>query len=172
MVRKSILWNLVAFNIAWFGLVFIGNVFIPIAAILLGSQFWYCQSNKNDMLFICLVAMVGMSLDQTLVFAGIFIFPNTEFIPFWLMTLWICFANTIRHSLAFLAPSKFLQFTVGAVIAPLSYLAGAKLSAVYLAPSLGFSYLILACLWGPLMVFIFALSRWLQVEGERDVARI
>jgi hypothetical protein len=172
MVRKSILWNLVAFNIAWFGLVFIGNLFIPIAAILLGSQLWYCQASKNEMLFICLVAVIGMVLDQTLVFAGIFIFPNTEFIPFWLMTLWVFFASTIRHSLAFLAHSRFLQFTVGAVIAPLSYLAGAKVDVVYLAPSLGFSYVILACLWGPFMVFIFMLSRWLQAQGERDVARI
>lgn len=172
MVRKSILCNLVAFNIAWFGLVFIGNLFIPIALILLGSQLWFCQASKNELLLICLVAVIGMSLDLTLVFSGIFIFPNTEFIPFWLMILWVFFASTIRHSLAFLSYSKFLQFLVGATIAPLSYLAGAKLSVVYLAPSLGFSYLILACLWGPLMVFIFALSRWLKSEGERDVARI
>ncbi|MFT5812992.1 MAG: hypothetical protein ACI9VT_000730 [Psychroserpens sp.] len=80
------------------------------------------------------------------------------------------FAGTIRHSLAFLAKSKVLQFVVGALFAPLSYLAGAKLSVVYLVPSLGFTYLLLACLWGPLMLVVFSLNRLLIVLEEENHA--
>tara|TARA_R110000744_G_scaffold117745_1_gene220133 strand:+ start:25688 stop:26173 length:486 start_codon:yes stop_codon:yes gene_type:complete len=157
------------FNVAWFGLVFIGNVFIPIAAILLGAQLWFFQITKNEIILICLVATLGIWLDFALISAGVFIFPDTDGIPFWLITLWIVFAGTIRHSLAFLANSKILQFFIGAIFAPLSYLAGAKLSVLYLVPSWGFSYLLLACLWGPLMLVIFGLSHWLQVEDESHV---
>lgn len=170
MIIKSALWNLVAFNAAWFGLVVIGNLFIPIAAIILCVQLWYFQATKNEILLICLVATIGIWLDFALVYSGVFIFPETEGIPFWLMILWLLFAGTIRHSLAFLAKSKVLQFVVGALFAPLSYLAGAKLSVVYLVPSLGFSYLLLACLWGPLMLVVFSLSRWLQVLEEENHA--
>ncbi|MBA6390995.1 DUF2878 domain-containing protein [Colwellia sp. BRX10-3] len=170
MIMKSALWNLVAFNAAWFGLVVIGNLFIPIASIIFCAQLWYFQATKNEILLICLVATIGIWLDFALVYSGVFIFPETEGIPFWLMTLWLLFAGTIRHSLAFLAKSKVLQFFVGSLFAPLSYLAGAKLSVVYLVPSLGFSYLLLACLWGPLMLVVFSLSRWLLVLEEENHA--
>lgn len=174
MLKKSILcnallWNIVAFNIIWFGLIFIGNGFIPIAAIMLCIHIWQFQAFKSEILLICLVATIGILLDTSLVYAGIFTFPNTIGIPFWLTVLWFCFACTIRHSLAFLANSKLMQLVFGALLAPLSYLAGANLSVVQLSPSLAVSYLILACLWGPLMVLIFALSRWLQAAGESHV---
>ncbi|TWX69965.1 DUF2878 domain-containing protein [Colwellia sp. C1TZA3] len=169
MKIKSPLYNLVAFNVAWFGLVFIGDLFIPIVAVLFGAQLWYFKSTKNEILLICLVATLGIWLDFALVNSGVFIFPGTDGIPFWLITLWIIFASTIRHSLAFLANSKLLQLSVGAISAPLSYLAGAKLSVVDLGLSVGSSYLLLACLWGPLMVFIFALSRWLLVKEKSYV---
>ena len=169
MKIKSPLWSLAVFNLAWFGLVFIGDLFIPIAVILLGAQLWYFKSTKNEILLICLVATLGIWLDFALVYSGVFIFPGTDGIPFWLIILWIFFASTIRHSLAFLTNSKLLQFFVGAISAPLSYLAGAKLAVVDLGLSVGSSYLLLACFWGPLMVLIFALSGWLLVKEKSYV---
>ncbi|ARD44639.1 DUF2878 domain-containing protein [Colwellia sp. PAMC 21821] len=165
---NAALWSLVGFNIAWFGLVFIGNSFIPIAGILLGAQLWYFQTTKNEFALIFLIATLGVLLDFALVYTGVFIFPDTKGIPFWLITLWIVFAGTIRHSLAFLNNSKILQFFIGALLAPLSYIAGAKLSVVYLVPSLGFGYVLLACLWGPFMVVIFSISRWLLILEEEN----
>jgi len=170
MLANVMLWNIVAFNMVWFGLISLGNTFIPIAAILLIIHIWYFQALNGELLLICLVATIGILLDSSLVYAGIFTFPNTDGIPFWLTALWLCFACTIRHSLAWLANSKAMQFVFGALFAPLSYLAGANLSVVQLAPSFGVSYLILASLWGPLMVLIFALSRWLQTEGKNHAA--
>ncbi|ASP48067.1 DUF2878 domain-containing protein [Cognaticolwellia beringensis] len=172
MKVKYTLWNLVMFNVAWFGLVFIGNLFIPIAAILLGAQLWFFQTTKNEIILICLVATIGIWLDFALISTGVFIFPDTDGIPFWLITLWIVFAGTIRHSLAFLANSKIMQFFIGAIFAPLSYLAGAKLSVLYLVPSWGLSYLLLAGLWGPLMLVFFGLSHWLQVEDKCHVSSL
>tara|TARA_R110000737_G_scaffold324376_1_gene337314 strand:- start:966 stop:1478 length:513 start_codon:yes stop_codon:yes gene_type:complete len=167
MLKKSVLWNIVIFNTNWFGLIFIGNLFIPVAVILLSIQFRYLKTPKNELLLVCLVSAIGILLDLALVYGGVFIFPDSTGIPLWLMVLWFCFASTIRHSLAFLANSKVLQFIVGGLFAPLSYLAGSNFAVVTLTPSLGVSYLLLACLWAPLMLLIFALSRWLQL-GEKS----
>lgn len=170
MVTKSMWWNLISFNVAWFGLVFCGNLFIPVAIVLLGTQLWMSDTDKSDALLILLVAVIGVLLDFALVYAGVFTFPDTDYLPFWLITLWFCFASTIRQSLAFLANSRWFQLFVGVFLAPLSYLAGANLSVVQLAPSLGVSYLLLACLWGPLMLLIFFLSTWLNNKEQNHAA--
>lgn len=166
MLTKSMLWNLISFNVAWFGLVLVGNLFIPLALLLLGAQLWISDTDKSDIVLIVLVATVGVTLDFILVNVGVFTFPDTENIPYWLITLWVCFASTIRQSLAFLARSRWLQFLLGAFVAPLSYLAGAKAGVVYLSPSIAESYVLLAGLWGPLMLVIFALSRWIKLEDS------
>ena len=168
LVNKSNLVNLVGFNLTWFGLILFGNIFIPAALILLMLHLYY-QAEKNELPLIVIVAVTGVLLDSTLVYSGFFIFPDTQHIPFWLTTLWFCFAATIRHSLGFLASSKIRQILLGGVFAPLSYLAGANFSVVYLTQSLGFSYLLLACLWGPLMVLIFTISDGLFIEEEHYV---
>lgn len=155
--------NLLGFNAIWFGLIFLGNSFIPVAAILLLLHLCFL-AGKNELTLIFIVAGIGVLLDSVLVYAHVFIFPEATKLPFWLITLWFCFAATVRHSLGFLSNSKILQCSVGAIFAPLSYLAGAKFSVVYITPSFELSYLLLACLWGPLMVLIFALSRWTKVE--------
>ncbi len=170
MITKSVLWNLVCFNIAWLGLVFIGNPFIPVAIFLFGTQLWFFSTEKSDFALIFMVAVIGITLDFSLVYTGVFTFPDTEYIPFWLITLWFCFASTIRLSLDFLAKSIWLQFFMGTCFAPLSYIAGAKANVVYLSPSISMSYLLLAVLWGPLMLVFFALSRWLKIESPDHVS--
>jgi hypothetical protein len=157
--------NLVGFNLTWLGLILFGNNFIPIALVILMLHLYY-QAEKNELKLIFIVVAIGVLLDSTLLYSGIFIFPSTQHIPLWLIVLWCCFAATIRHSLGFLSQSKILQLLAGGVVAPLSYLAGAKFSAVYLTSSLGISYLLLACIWGPLMVLIFLINDGLCIEEE------
>jgi hypothetical protein len=157
--------NLVGFNLIWLGLMLFENYFIPFALILLMLHLRY-QAEKNELRLIFLVATIGVLLDSALLSSGFFIFPNNQQIPLWLVTLWVCFAATIRHSLGFLASSTILQFVVGALFAPLSYLAATKFSVVSLTPSLGLSYLLLACLWGPLMVLIYFINAGLSGEGK------
>jgi hypothetical protein len=165
LLNKSNMVNLIAFNLTWLGLILLGDIFIPMAATFLILHLYY-QAGKNELSLILVVAVIGTLLDSTLAYSDVFIFPDTQYIPFWLVTLWCCFAATIRHSLSFLASSKILQFLIGGIFAPLSYLAGANFSVVYLTPSLGFSYLLLACLWGPLMVVIFFISEGLDMKDE------
>ena len=169
--NNLILVNLLGFNAIWFGLILLGNVFIPIAVIMLLLHLYY-QADKNELVLILIVAGVGVLLDSALIYSGTFVFPGSTQLPFWLITLWLCFAATVRHSLGFLANSKILQCLIGAIFAPLSYLAGAKFSVVYITPEFELSYLLLACLWGPLMELIFAISGWLQIEEKNHVTQL
>ncbi len=163
--------NLLGFNAAWFGLILLGNIFIPLAAIMLLLHLYY-QADKSELVLIFIVAGVGVLLDSALIYSGIFIFPDSTQLPLWLITLWFCFAATVRHSLSFLAKFKILQVLAGGVFAPLSYLAGAKFSVVYITPSFELSYLLLGCLWGPLMLLVFAISGWLQIEEKKHVTQL
>lgn len=89
--------------------------------------------------------------------------------PYWLVTLWFCFASTISHSLNFLQNSVLLQIVVGSLIAPLSYVAASKLNAVDFSLSLVNTFAILSLVWGLLMVIFFALKSHLIKEEARYV---
>lgn len=157
-VLEIIMWiNLIGFNVAWFGLVTIGNGFVPVALIWLAVHLYYAKLRATEIKLVLIVALIGITLDSSLTLLGIFHFDSL-LIPFWLMILWCCFAATLAHSLKFLAKSKMLQFVVGAALAPLSYIAGFTLSAVDFGYSVATTYLLLALLWGPLMQLLFYIA--------------
>ncbi|MCI2285842.1 DUF2878 domain-containing protein [Colwellia sp. MSW7] len=116
--------NIVGFNIAWFGLVLIGDRFIPVVLLLLGLHLFYCKKRRAEFKLIVIVTFIGTMVDSTLFFFDVFLFNEYRFIPFWLIMLWAAFAATIAHSLKFLAGSKVIQFYVGYIFPPLSYLVG------------------------------------------------
>ncbi|WP_170235789.1 DUF2878 domain-containing protein [Colwellia demingiae] len=150
--------NLVGFNLAWFGLVYWGNNFIPLSLLLLISHLFFIAKSQNELPLILLITFIGIFVDSLLVHFNIFIFANGGHIPFWLMMLWACFAATICHSLRFLTGSKALQLLVGAIFAPLSYIAGYKFQAVDFGQSMLSTYLILSVIWAVLFVLFFYLK--------------
>jgi hypothetical protein len=114
-----------------------------------------------------------MFVDSSLTFLGVFVFDERLdnfisenfilsiqgcFCPLWLITLWAVFAATIAHSLHFLSRSKILQFIVGFIFAPLSYIGGAALLAVNLRFGELMTYFILGPIWGGLMILFFYLK--------------
>jgi hypothetical protein len=104
------------------------------------------------------IVTIGIVVDTALSLAGVLIFPEQQFIPPWLITLWAAFAATIAHSLQFLSRSTILQVLVGFIFPPLSYLGGASLSAVELGYSQVMTFLILALIWSSLLVLFFNLK--------------
>jgi len=154
--------NIIGFDFVWFGLVFWGNIFIPVALVLLGLHFYFVSKSKvKEFYLVCVVALIGILVDSTLQYFEIFIFSMENSIPFWLVTLWFCFAATICHSLNFLQKSKILQLLVGAFLAPISYLAGHKLDVVSFGLSTSNTIIILSIIWGVLMLIFFSLKSYL-----------
>lgn len=147
--------NIIGFNISWFGLVYWGNNFIPFAIVFLIAHLFFQSKNFNELILILLISVIGISVDSLLQKLNVFIFTEPAHIPFWLMMLWTSFSATICHSLCFLASSKLLQFFIGGLISPLSYIAGHKFMVVEFGFSVLITYSILAVLWGGLFILFF-----------------
>jgi len=157
--------NVIGFNLSWFGLVYWGDSFIPIAMLLLIAHLFYISKNHKELILIIIVCVIGLCVDSLLQQLNVFIFPESSHIPFWLMMLWASFAATICHSLRFLESSTLLQLVVGGGISPMSYIAGYKFMAVDFGYSMLITYSILALIWGGLfMLFFYLKSKIIKVE--------
>lgn len=161
------LFNIIGFNISWFGLILLEAHFIPIVLLWLGVHFYFCKQKSAEVKLVLSVAIIGIFIDFSLSFFGAFHFKDTLFIPLWLMMLWIAFAATIAHSLKFLARSTLLQLIVGFVFPPLSYIAGASLTSMTFGFELFITYFILAVIWSILMVLFFRLKKTFYFQ-EKD----
>ena len=149
--------NIIGFNISWFGLVYMGNGFIPFALLFLCFHLMLEVKNTREILYILIICAIGILIDSVLQFLGIFSFQELTHLPFWLIVLWGCFATTLCHSLKFIGLSPWFQIAAG-FIAPLSYLAGYKFSVVQFSHSLMFTYAVLAVLWTLLFILFFKLK--------------
>jgi hypothetical protein len=161
--------NLVGFNLSWFGLVYWGNAFIPVSLSLLMVHLYFYGRKNKELLLVSLVTLVGVMVDSSLQYVNVFVFENSLHIPLWLITLWACFAATLSHSLNFLSRHKILQLLVGALLAPLSYIAGFKFDAVDFTFSVFSTYMILSIIWGILFVTFYALKESLVYSEVNHV---
>jgi hypothetical protein len=167
------LFNLIGFNISWFGLVLLGQIFIPFALFCVGLHLYFCEKPLAEFKLILSVTFIGILVDSTLLSLDVLQFHDRMIIPLWLITLWATFAATIAHSLNFLANSKILQFSIGFIFPPLSYIGGASLSAVEFGYNLLVTYFILASIWGVLIVLFFSLKERFysqEIQGIQEVA--
>lgn len=160
--------NLLGFNLSWFGLILLGNSFIPLSLLWLGLHLYWCKHLKAEVKLILVIVTIGIFVDTALSLAGVLIFPGQQFIPLWLITLWAAFAATIAHSLQFLSRSILLQVLVGFMFPPLSYLGGASLSSVELGYSQVMTYLILALVWSSLLVLFFNLKEFFYGQVTKN----
>jgi len=149
--------NIIGFNIAWFGLVYWGNAFIPIALLMLSAHLLFFIKSYKEIFFILLISVIGIYIDSLLQYFDFFIFSEDVHIPFWLMLLWASFATTISHSLQFLRLSIWLQILAG-LFAPLSYIAGHQFEAVSFGQPIITTYFVLSLIWASLFVLFFKLQ--------------
>ena len=160
--------HIIGFNITWFGLVYWGNAFIPLAFVFLLLHFLFYYQNYNQLILIIVISSIGILTDSLLQYFDVFIFSGVSHIPFWLIMLWVCFSATLPHVLGLLGKSKLLSIILG-LLAPFSYIAGYQLNAV----GFGYSLLVVYCLLSIIWVLQFTLFLKLQTdfiaEGERDV---
>lgn len=162
-----IILNIIGFNLVWFGLVTWRDMFIPVASIYLVLHFFFlARMNKQEVMLIFAVCLIGIIVDSALLYLGFYIFDQSYHLPLWLMVLWLCFATTLCHSLNFLSQSKVYQGLIGAFIAPLSYIAGNHLGAVDFGFSMSSTYALLALMWMLMMISFFELKARLQKTGE------
>jgi len=87
--------------------------------------------------------------------------------PGWILALWALFATTLNASLRWLKGRPVLAVSLGAVVGPLSYVAGVKLGAVALVePASGYAALVVE--WAVAMPVLMALAD--RFNGVQPVA--
>ena len=152
--------NIIVFNLLWVGLVLGRESLIQLT---LPSLLVYlaCLLRIGDLKVhqILLPATIGITIDSSLTFFGIFIFPESSLIiPFWLILLWINFSTTITLSLSFIGKNKLVAFGLGATALPFNYTVGERLGAVTFGEPYLFSILTLALVWSVSFPILFMVS--------------
>lgn len=160
--------NGVLFQITWFACV-IGSAHgfvwpaLLSCAILAAWQLAPSRRHASDILLVVVSIMMGLLIDTLWIQIGFFEFtdqrPFTGVAPLWIIVLWIGFALTINHSLAWLKTHPLLPAAMGLIGAPMSYLAGLKLGAINY---LGDTLLISSCLgiaWAIALIILVRLSQ-------------
>lgn len=149
--------NLVLFQGLWWltilcvpaGLGWVGPA--AVLGVLLG-QLWWLKDRGCELRALLVTALPGFLLDSLLGYLGAFGFPHdTQLLgslPLWMGALWLNFALTTRHGLAWLHGRPWLGVAFGALGGPLTYLAGVKFGALVIAAPLPLWLGALALSWG------------------------
>lgn len=135
---QGLLYNALRFEAGWLLCVVGGSWAAAFAgAGLLGWHFWRC-ANAGEWRFIGAFALLGLLIDGGLHLAGGFDFGEYTLVagllPLWLWMLWPLFATLVFHSLVWLWRYPLIAALCGAISGPLSYLGGAAIANVTLAP--------------------------------------
>ena len=152
--------NIIVFNLLWVGLVLgrdsLIHITLPSLLIYLGCLLRFSDLKLHQIL---LPALIGITIDSSLTFFGIFTFPESNLIiPFWLIILWINFSTTLNLSLSFIGKSKLVAFGLGATALPFNYTVGERLGAVIFGEPYFFSIFILILVWSLSFPILFIVS--------------
>ncbi|MBK8186171.1 MAG: DUF2878 domain-containing protein [Cellvibrio sp.] len=154
--------NLVLFQIGWFAAILGGNllaIFIILPA--LSWHFFYSHCKKDDVIALLICLIMGIGHDSLLLNLNLLIIPQqAHFPPLWLISLWALLGITLNHSLRWIYERPMIAAVLGTIAAPLSYLAGVKLSDAEWAGSLTQIIFIIAAIW----IFLLPLHRFLFLK--------
>jgi hypothetical protein len=161
---KHKLINFILFQSIWFILIlaaahesFYGLV---IGFLLILVQYWHGKLMVPDFKLILASVIVGFAHDTSLNYFKFIQYNidfNTYYSPVWIIGLWISFALTINHSLAWLGNKKLLQMIFGLIGGPLAYIAGEKLGAIYMINTM--TLYVLALSWACITPLLFQFKK-------------
>lgn len=157
-----ILYNALSFQVVWWSSVLWLNSSLMLTISLLLIHFILLavlgkhEYRKVDLLLMLKVAALGIGVDTVLAVLGLFEFA---LFPWWLGCLWLHFALTLNHSLAFMRHLPLIfQALLGGIFGGLSYLAGAEFNAVNLPYGNVISAFVLFFVWLVLLPFLIQLA--------------
>ncbi len=161
---KHKLINFILFQSIWFILIlaaahesFYGLV---IGFLLILVQYWHGKLMVPDLKLILTSTIIGFAHDTSLNYFKFIQYNidfNTYYSPVWIIGLWISFALTINHSLAWLGNKKLLQMIFGLIGGPLAYIAGEKLGAINMINTM--TLYVLALSWACITPLLFQFKK-------------
>lgn len=151
--------NLVLFQLGWFLAVFGGDAALLIIVPLILLHFLFSPSKSHDVLAVFLAVLFGLLHDSLLIYSGVLLIDSKSISPpLWLISLWALLGVTLLHSMKWIYERPLIAAVSGAIAAPLSYLAGVKLSPAEWGQPLTICLLAIALMWLlllPLHRFLF-----------------
>jgi hypothetical protein len=169
----SALLNFLGYQIVWFVAVLgaaRGAAWPAIAALAAFAawQLGVSRSRGPDLRLMGLALLCGMLLDGTLATSGLLRYAApapavpTGGAPLWILALWLAFALTLNHSLAWLRGRLGAAALLGALGGPLAYAAAARLtSAVVFSSPRGLAVAALGAGWAAaLFLLVRSATAW------------
>jgi hypothetical protein len=172
MINKALaltLTNVLVFQVGWLVCVLGGSVWAVIFTLAaLTFHFSISQQRLTDCVAVIIALMLGF-LHETLLLRGGYIefVESPSLPPLWLLCLWPLLAITLNHSLVWIYSRPLWSALLGAVSAPLSYMAGVKLSSAEWSAPLFEVLSIIAILW----LAVLPLHRFLSLRVLSYVQR-
>ncbi len=149
--------NFIGFQAYWWSCILLQNYAFFVCAILLCAHLYFHCYAKQELKSIIVLGVAGFSIDFILALFDWFQFHNEPAYipPFWLLLLWLGFATNITTLSSFFNKNWLVMALSGAALAPLSYLAAAKLGAVSLPFGYLSTWLVLMPIWFLLLPSLF-----------------
>ncbi len=141
--------NALLFQLGWFICVLSGSMkaaVFTITALLV--HFSLSSTRRADVIAVCVAVLIGVIHDALLIQLGLVRFvESSSFPPVWMMCLWVLFALTFHHSIQWIYSRPLWSGVLGALFAPVSYLAGVHLSSAEWSGPLWAIVPIIMALW-------------------------
>ncbi len=152
MKRRALLLTIangLVFQAGWLVCILFGSLWaaaFTLCALVLHFVF-YTQRLK-DTVALLLAVVIGLVHDLLLLHTGSILFVESVYLPpLWLMCLWVLLGLTLNHSLSWIYSRPLWSGLLGAIAAPLSYMAGVKLSSAEWSSPILEVVPIIAALW-------------------------
>ncbi len=162
--------NLVGYQLVWFAIVISASRGHPLwgIAVALGFvalQFHFSATRSADARALLAALSCGLLLDGALAATGWLRYASPLAslpAPVWILALWMAFAMTLNHSMAFLRGKPLMAALLGFVGGPLAYLGAARgFDAVVFATPAWRAIALLAIGWAfALAAFATLTRRW------------
>lgn len=162
MLLNRPLLNAVLFQLGWFCCVVGGDeAAFTATAVILFLHGWFFSVKNFEWFFILTVALLGLTVDSLFAFFNVLQFESVSLIntPLWLLCIWVLFAATLNHSLAWLQHRLYWAALLGGISGPLSYLAGSKLAGVQMLQPMILSLAVISLTWVLVMPLLLVLLR-------------
>ncbi len=144
----SILWNFLALKAGWIISVsaaaqeaaWVGPLLVTL---FVAGHLLISEKRTEEFLLVCAAMFMGTVWEALVIASGTIDYPgfSSALPPPWIIGLWALFAISLTRSLAWMQTRLLLAATVGALIAPASYLAGAAMGAAAIPAPLPFFFL-------------------------------
>lgn len=143
--------NFALFQVAWFSAALYQFSALPVLFLVIALLLYFSPSKIIDGKLALVAIAIGFCVDSGMSYFNILNFGQS-YTPIWLICIWVCFALTLNHSMQWLLSiHPAVQFLLGGIFGPLSYLAADGFSALTFVTEPLTNVMIHSVTWGVLM---------------------